>query len=42
MKGTFGEITTASENFNKSIKDRGGLIGKVKVVQDLLLRLALG
>lgn len=27
MKGTFGEITAASDTFNKSVKDRGGLIG---------------
>jgi hypothetical protein len=27
MKGTFGEITAASDGFNKSVKERGGLIG---------------
>jgi hypothetical protein len=27
MKGTFGEITAASDTFNKSVKDRGGLLG---------------
>jgi hypothetical protein len=36
MKGTFGEITTASENFNKNIKDRGGLIGKDKLTGERL------
>ncbi len=26
MKGTFGEITTASDDFNRSVKERGGLV----------------